>query len=102
MFKIEVDEKILNQAVKLAINSDIIPVEGFPGHGVQLRDYIEYTVEDAIELGVMLSEKTAEGKPRFHWHSDIRADEHEDVEIAIMTPLIKAAIEYYLKKIAEK
>lgn len=102
MFKIEVDEKLLAQAVKIALNTDILPIEEYPGHGVQLTDYLEFVDgPSAVELGVYLSEVDAEGKPKRHWHSDLRQDEQEDIEVAILTPLIKAAIEHYLKKLAE-
>lgn len=100
MFKIELDEKILTEAVKIAVNTDIIPTEGYPN--VTLEDYLEYTPEDAIKLGVYLTEKNPDGTPRFHWNTDIRWEEREEFETALLTPLIKAALEYYLTKIMER
>lgn len=99
MFKIEVDEKLLHEATRLATVTDIDPIE----RGVHIRDFLEFpSPQDAIDLGVVLLEKDSSGNPRFHWHSDIRNDELEDFEIAILKPLVRAAIEYYLKKISEK
>lgn len=95
MFKIDVDEKILEQAVKVAINAEILSEKD----NVYISDYLDYSASDATELGVVLLERDNNGAPRFHWHPDICIEEHEDTEIAIMTPVIKAAIEYYLKKI---
>lgn len=60
----------------------------------EISDYFgDLTPGDAIDLGVTLSEKDANGKPRFHWYSDIRSDEYEDAYKAILRPLARAAIE---------
>jgi hypothetical protein len=53
---------------------------------------------DAIELGVYLSEKDKSGNPRWHWHSDIRCDEIEDFQRALLRPLIRAAIDVALSE----
>lgn len=59
-----------------------------------ITDYFgDLTPGDAIDLGVTLTEKDVNGKPRFHWYSDIRGDEYDDAYKAILRPLARAAIE---------
>lgn len=88
-----VTEEEFEKALDIAVNTPVIPLEN--GGGVMLLDYIvNLSAQDAVDLGVFLTEKTQEGKPRFHWYSDIRADEWEDVQKEILRPLLKAAIDY--------
>lgn len=103
MFKVQLDEKILQQAVKLAVCTEVIPNKEYPGRGPILRDYLDFiSGADAAELDILLTYKDDEENPIRSINTFIREDEQEDIEIAILTPLIKAAIEYYLTKIMER
>lgn len=82
-------ERLIERAVEAALHTDIIPLEG--SHGVRLLDYINVSPADAVDLGVAL-EKGEDGKPRWHWYSDIRSDEFEDVGRAILRPLVLAIV----------
>jgi hypothetical protein len=88
-------DDVLDKAVEAALHADIIPLTGkhAGAAGVRLIDYLSLDASAAIELGVALTEKDVNGKPAFHWYSDIGCMEHEEVQRAILRPLIKAALQ---------
>ncbi len=96
-----VTEKMIEAALDAALKADIIPMDDPKHDGVRINDYLQYTPADAVELGVQLTEKNSDGKPRWHWYSDIMGDEHDDTNRAILRPLIKAALEAALSTDAE-
>jgi len=49
-----------------------------------LSDFLDYNFVDAKSLGVRTSLPD-----RWHWHSDIRKDELEDMEFAILKPVLE-------------
>lgn len=88
---LEITDEVVERAAKAAVDAPIIPLEG--GGAVTLSDYVEsVSPQDAVDLGVLLTEKTSEGKPRYHPFSDIRYDEWRDVLLAIATPMVRAAL----------
>lgn len=86
----EIADDELERAVTAALKADIIPIDGMDG--VRIEDYLTYKPLDAVELGVNLTGKSEDGSPRWHGYSDIRGMEYEEVNRAILRPIIKAAI----------
>lgn len=86
-------EKGIDAAITAALITDVIPIDGMDG--VRIDDYLKYNASDAVELGVKLR-VGEDGKPRWHGYSDIRNDEYDDCNRAILRPVVKAAIKAYL------
>lgn len=88
----EVSEEMVEAAFDAAMDAVILPIEGHPKDGVRLSDYLDFTAADAVELGVTLVHTGKDGKPSFHWYSDIAGDERKDAERAIFDRPIRAAL----------
>lgn len=88
-----VTDEIVEKALNAALKADIIPADDPKHSGVRVNEYLYYTPAEAVELGVHLTQKTEDGKPRWHGFTDIMGDEYDDTNRAILRPVIRAALE---------
>lgn len=57
-----------------------------------IGSYLSFNAEDAVELGVRLTETDERGRPRFHYIDVCHADELEETQRAILRPAVRAAL----------
>ncbi|WP_019567311.1 hypothetical protein [Agrobacterium sp. 10MFCol1.1] len=88
-----VTDEMVEKAVNAALKADIIPADDPKHSGVRINEYLSYTPAEAVELGVQLTQKTEDGKPRWHGFTDIMGDEYDDTNRAILRPVVRAALE---------
>ncbi len=63
-----------------------------------IRDYLDFDVGDSVSLGIPILETDKNGKPRYHWYSDIRGDEMDETAAEIMRRLLKPVLEDFINQ----
>ena len=84
----------LERAVDIALKTVIDEI-------TTIKDYLDYDVMDSVSLDIPILETDKNGKPRYHWYSDIRGDEMDETEAEIMRRLLKPVLEDFLNQQGE-
>ena len=84
----------LERAVDIALKAVIDEI-------TTIKDYLDYDVMDSVSLDIPILETDKNGKPRYHWYSDIRGDEMDETEAEIMRRLLKPVLEDFLNQQGE-
>ena len=85
----------LDRAVDIALKAVIDEI-------TTIKDYLNYDVTDSVSLGIPILETDKNGKPRYHWYSDIRGDEMDETEAEIIRRVLKPVLEDFINQQGEK
>lgn len=88
-------EEQLERAVDIATKAVIDEI-------TTIKDYLDYDVTDSISLGIPILETDKDGKPRYHWYSDIRGDETDETEAEILRRVLKPVLEDFINQQGEQ
>lgn len=88
-------EEQLERAVDIATKAAIDEI-------TTIKDYLDYDVTDSISLGIPILETDKDGKPRYHWYSDIRGDETDETEAEILRRVLKPVLEDFINQQGEQ
>jgi hypothetical protein len=81
----------LEGAVQIALSATIDEI-------TTIRDYLNIDVTDSESLGIVLLEKDSNGRPRYHWYSDIRGDEMDETYAEIIRRMLRPVLENFIQQ----